>query len=129
MIEIDEFRPLPIEDIRKNPYYYDWYRICDILLTEDFIREFQDHVIWGNICFRQFLSEEFLEEFQDKIKWKIISGYQKLSENFIRKYENELDWWAISFTQKLSKEFIVEFADKLSFHSGLKMRKLLSLMV
>jgi len=51
-------------------------------LSEDFIRDFQDYVIWGNISFYQTLSEDFIREFADKLYWEDILRRQNLSEEF-----------------------------------------------
>ena len=37
--------------------------------TEDFLREFQDKVLWGYVSRYQQLSESFMEEFEDDIDW------------------------------------------------------------
>ena len=64
--------------------WYDWMFYYNNILTEDFIREFQDKVDWEYISIYQNLSEDFIKEFQNKVNWRIISKYQKLSEDFIR---------------------------------------------
>ena len=82
-------------------------------LSEDFIREFQDKVIWRNISACQKLSENFIRKFQDKVDWANIFVYQKLSENFICDFQDKVDWECISKYQKLSKSFIQRYEDYL----------------
>ena len=84
-----------LKDIKKKieweEYYnpnFDWSVFgfySNNILTEDFIREFQDKVNWKCISFYQTLSEDFIIEFKDKVDWEYISKYQKLSEDFIKK--------------------------------------------
>ena len=61
-----------------------WTRISQIILSEDFIREFKDKVDWYWISIRQTLSEPFIKEFKDKVDWEEITEYQTLSENYIK---------------------------------------------
>ena len=82
-----------IEEIRKNPNGIDWHNIyyCKEL-SEDFIKEFKDKVVWGCISTNQRLSENFIREFQDKVLWKAISWFQNLSEDFIYEFYDKIDW-------------------------------------
>ena len=41
---------------------------------------------WIYISANQILSEEFIREFQDRVDWVCISKYQKLFEEFIREF-------------------------------------------
>ena len=45
-----------------------------------------DNVSWHIISYKYILSENFIREFQNKVDWVEISAYQKLSENFIREF-------------------------------------------
>lgn len=83
-------------------------------LSESFIREFQDKVIWTLISAKQKLSEDFIREFRNKVYWRLVSTYQKLSEDFIHEFQDKVDWLYISKYQKLSDEFIEEFKDRLN---------------
>lgn len=85
-------------------------------LSEDFMEEFQDQLIWSYICIYQTLSEDFIKKFEDKVYWLYVSYHQRLSENFIREFQDKVFWDSISYRQKLSKEFIEEFEDKLFFN-------------
>jgi hypothetical protein len=98
----------------KSLYEVDWVSISkDKILSESFIREFQDDVDWGWISQYQTLSEEFIREFQDDVDWYWISYKQKLSENFIREFADKVDWRWISVQQTLSEDFKREFQDKI----------------
>jgi hypothetical protein len=106
------------EDIIKlcgsNPNIWDWKMICSsVLLSEDFIREFQDKLNWAYTSTCQILSEDFIKEFQDKVDWDIISAKQVLSEEFVREFQDKVRWDYISAHQKLSEEFVDEFKDKI----------------
>jgi hypothetical protein len=68
---------------------------------------------WAHISIYQTLSEEFIREFQDNLIWRSIWQYQKLSEVFIREYQSDLDWYTVSRFQRLSDDFIIEFKDKI----------------
>ena len=64
-----------------------WYYISyQYILSENFIREFQNMVNWPNISYDQKLSEDFIREFKNKVNWIIISKNQTLSENFISEF-------------------------------------------
>jgi len=83
------------------------------ILTEEFIKEFQNKISWWAVSSYQVLSEDFIREFQDKVDWDIISFSQDLSESFIVEFKYELDWECISQFQKLSEDFIINFANKI----------------
>ena len=82
----------------------DWKFYTDNILSEDFIREFQDKVDWLYICKFQKLSEDFIREFKDKVWWRNIFINQTLSEDFIMEFKDEVDAWALEF-QQLSEDF------------------------
>ena len=75
-----------------------------------------DEVDWDNISKYLMLSEDFIREFQKKVDWDYISKYQKLSEDFIRELQNKVDWDYISEYQKLSEDFIREFQNKVDMY-------------
>lgn len=58
----------------------DWLFVSSIcVLSEDFIRIFQDKVVWYKIIKYQELSDEFKEEYKDKIEEsKLIYANKKL---------------------------------------------------
>ena len=79
-------------------------------LSEGFIKEFKDKVIWCNISGNQTLSKSFFREFQDKVNWKFISDCQTLSEVFIEEFQDRVVWYEISFHQELTESFICDQA-------------------
>ena len=106
-----------IDSDRVNFIYETWCKIsCGHILSEDFIREFQDKIDWHCISIYQKLSEEFIREFQDKVNWYEISSSQILSEEFIKEFADKVYWSRISSFQKLSGEFIKEFQDKVYWY-------------
>ena len=70
----------------------DWAAISNFrYLSEDFIEEFSEKVVWKNICTSQKLSEDFINKFIDKVDLKIIISLHsnRLSEGFIKKLREE----------------------------------------
>lgn len=91
-----------------------WFWLArDGILSESFIREFQNRLYWPFICQYQRLSEAFIREFQYHVEWWLISQYQILSESFICEFAYRVDWWRISRYQQLSIEFIRAHKDKI----------------
>jgi hypothetical protein len=100
--------------------YLDFFKISrNLILSENFIRKFQDKVDWINISYYQTLSENFIREFQDKVYWINISCYQKLSENFIREFQSKINWIYIRWNEKLqvSDKFCEDFDEKLCYNN------------
>jgi hypothetical protein len=85
--------------------FVDWEEISETPLSEDFIREFQDYVVWDYVSSNSPLSENFIREFQDKVDWSVVSTDQVLSEPFIREFQDRVDWVCIFTYQVLSEEF------------------------
>ena len=88
---------------------------CTEKLSEDFIREFQNKVIWMFISLGQELSENFIKEFENKIDWNhVVCNKRALfSEDMIRDHKSEISYWRnLLATHDLSKKFIEEFLDK-----------------
>ena len=48
--------------------------------VKDFIKEFQDKVVWSSISERQKLSEDFLKKFQDKVVWFSLGTNNRISK-------------------------------------------------
>ena len=70
-----------ISTIRKHPKRYDWSYICyHRNITEDFMREFQDYIIWKVISLRQKMSKEFIVGFVYKINFKLVLENDKISQ-------------------------------------------------
>ena len=81
--------------------------LSEVLITS------QHRVNWWHISRYQVLSEAFIRYFQDKVRWMFISQYQNLSEEFTREFKDKVDWMTISQYQQFSKAFKDEFKDKL----------------
>ena len=56
------------------------------------------------ISTKQILSEEFIREFQDKIDWRMISCSQKLSIKFIIEFYKRIDFQALLRNENISDE-------------------------
>ncbi len=64
--QIELLNSIGITDLNK----INWYNISSYkILSEDFIREFQDYVYWEGISINQTLSEDFIREFKDYVYW------------------------------------------------------------
>ena len=89
-LEMSEIMVLAIrEDVKNNKgTAINWENISHKYnLSEDFIREFQDKVIWYNkvywahICRHQKLSKEFIVEFADKVNFQYILMNENISND------------------------------------------------
>lgn len=64
----------------------DWCRIVMInLLSEDFIKEFQDRICWDCVSSHQVLSSNFIIEFQDKLDLEAMLEIETISQNLYNK--------------------------------------------
>jgi hypothetical protein len=93
--------------------FVNWEEISETPLSENFIREFQDYVVWDYVSGNSPLSENFIREFQDKVDWNVVSMDQVLSESFIREFQDRVDWICIFTYQVLSEEFRKYHEDRL----------------
>lgn len=110
------FTPPPTQSenaIKELCGFVDWELISEEPLTEDFIREFQDYVVWDYVSGNSTLSEPFIREFQDRLDWVSISEFQTLSEPFIREFQDRVDWAMIFTYQVLSEEFKKFYEDRI----------------
>ena len=75
------------------------------------VEEFKEKADWIDISFNQKLSEDFIKEFKDKVVWYWIS--YTLSEDCIREIKDYIDWNYIPVSQfhNLSEDFIWEIKD------------------
>jgi len=70
----------------KNWWYdeYAWLNVClNFKLSNDFLRDFKDYLVWSAISYYQSLSEDTIREFKDYVIWKTIVRQQYLSPKFI----------------------------------------------
>ncbi len=86
-------------------------------LSENFIEQHKNDVIWGWISMYQKLSEDFIDTYADKVNWCWISECQNLSENFIEEHKYNVNWYCISKYQKLSKQFIEKYKNNLNIRA------------
>lgn len=99
--------------------WIDWGKIGkEQQLTEEFIREFADHLSWDGwdgICMRQRgWSIEFIREFVDYIDWEMICRCPLYTtDEFIREFEDRVDWWLISHCA--SEAIIKDYHDRLDW--------------
>jgi len=130
---IELYKNNEYKNIKENVFYKDILENTDWdivisgeygILSEDFLREFQDFFDdeqWSDIIINCILSEDFIREFEDKFDesdWLVISSgenmlYEKLSEDFIREFQYNVNWKNISYCIKLSEDFIREFQDNI----------------
>jgi hypothetical protein len=115
IIDSDSMTEEKIKEIRKDPENQDWNCISIVYkLSEEFIREFKEKVVWEDIFTYQVLSMCFIEEFKDKIKdFDRLFMYQDLSEDFIRRFKHRVDWYYIFRNQNLSEAFLIEFMNNI----------------
>ena len=81
MMDFSKLSDIEIQQIREDPNNQDWFILSHKrILSEDFIREFQDKVFWNVISHYQKLSEHFIIEYQDKINSNCLSGNDNISD-------------------------------------------------
>ena len=68
---------------------------------------------WKLISKNKILSEEFIREFQDFVDWMYVTAFQTLSEEFIREFQEKVSRTYVSSRQFLTDEFLVEFKHKI----------------
>ena len=101
------------EDILNDfMYLWNWFYIFQtIKVSEKLLRVIVQKVeipnnLWRVISQYQKLSEDFIRDHQEHILWHEVSRYQKLSESFIEEFSHKVDWYNISRYQTLSEDFI-----------------------
>lgn len=92
----------------KFSYYASQYT-----LSEDFIEEFKDNIIWELVCQYSFLSEKLIVKYEKYIDWYAISRFQKLSLNLIEKYEKNINWYGLVNNPNLTQDIIRKYISKL----------------
>ena len=83
------------------------YLSCYQTLSQQFIEENKDNLIWQYIWGKQNISEEFIRKNIDKIDWHYISK-RKLSKTFVKDYMTELNWIEVLLHNNYDNEFIKE---------------------
>ena len=108
---------ISLKEFRKNPKNFsdqDKVWLCSKQkLSEKFMRDMKDYLIWNLVCTYQDLSEEFMGEMKNYVDWNMISICQELSEEFMDKYSEYLNWHEISNKQAFSEEFAWRHLDEI----------------
>ncbi len=97
------------------------------VLSEDFIREYEDRVVWGYICDKQNLSEDFVREFKVKVFWGYDNLYRNLSPEFIYEMKdmmNKFSMYCCVKNNKITREFIEEKNYENKIHSRFEILQL-----
>lgn len=85
-------------------------------LSEDFMRKYEKHLYWEELCKYQDMSEKFIEEFINKIYARPLLDRGLINENFIRRYADTINWKTVSNSRAdLSIGFLREFKDKIDW--------------
>jgi len=102
------------ELLRKNVDKIDFDRIGFRKISDEFIEDFQDKIVWESFwCFNE-TPEKYVEKYLDKVEWKKLSKNSNLSEKIIEKYSDKVDWREISVHNlNLSNSFMEKNIDKL----------------
>ena len=91
---------------------YDNY-IKYVTLTEDFMRQFQFRIDWGEVSWSQTLSYSFIREFKDRVCWTGICGSHQLTEAFIEEFQEYVDWNTVAEYQTMSEQFVRRFHSRI----------------
>jgi len=62
-----------LHELMNSRHNIDWHWTSMLDLTENLIRQYQNHVVWSLISKKQF-SKEFLQEFKDRIDWDVYNA-------------------------------------------------------
>ena len=69
-----------IQNKLKNANDCVWAPISQMVLSDDFIRDFKTKLDWCWISTNSPLNENFIGEFQDEVDWEAVSQFQALSD-------------------------------------------------
>ncbi len=104
------------------------------VLSEDFIEEFGDYIIWSRVQPKllnpiyqvydyAFLSEKIIRKFLPVLNWYKISAYAKVSEDFLEEFSENVHW-PILFKyrfKELSEAFIAKHRHRLALEKEAKL--------
>ena len=106
--KLHKFKDIIIGKFKQS----DWgYITCKLDLTEAFMREFSEQMIWSNISRFQKLSEDFMDEFEMELDWGTLFQKQEMSEAYINSQKDKLDmyrWINLDYTKDYTKFFIYQ---------------------
>ena len=84
-------------------------------LSENFIRDFQNEVIWIRICANQKLSNEFIREMHDKVHWLSLCDKQDLPDDMLMEFQHHIRWEEFFHYRAASYPILKKFIAKTSF--------------
>lgn len=100
----------------------------NVPLTETYMREFKDYLIWDILSDNQRMSNKFIEEFKDKVNWNLILAKKDCTEEFIDEHayllptdkaknsiKNEITWSSIFQNSIRSKKFFMKYYEHLNW--------------
>lgn len=98
-------------------------------LSEEFMREHKDKLIWNLIAQFQTLSETFLIEMEGYVEWFHTSAFQPLTPSLIDRYSDCIAWDLLSQNKHLTTELMIQYKDDLNwnriyFHHPEKFKKI-----
>ena len=87
-----------------------------------------EDINWGTISRYAILSEEFIREFQNEVDWIWISRLQLLSDEFLLEFKDKIDWHQYFYNDNVSylmtKKFLIRTGHKdLSYSSFSRLSK------
>lgn len=92
-------------------------RILRELSIEDayeYLRVHHNFINWSYISKNMILSDDFIREFFCVLDWKLLSQYQNLSDNIISEFKYKIDWALASKYQNLSKNTLIKFKNDIN---------------
>lgn len=76
-------------------FNYDWQRISETTLTEDFMLIYKKELNWAIISEVQYMSDEFIEENEGRLCKLLLAKNKKISNDKRNKYKNyALDYFS-----------------------------------
>ena len=98
----DLLREINIKNSEEELTGFDWLTISlKDKLSEEFIREFQDNVIWQYICEHQTLSKDFLNEFKDRIIWSCYFVSKEVEYEIMKSFILKTDYTSLDSFETL----------------------------
>lgn len=85
------------------------------VLSEDFMRTFQNSFNWFKLSQNQTFSEDFFREFSHRFSMYCVTANLKVSEDLIREFYKELDWTSICSNQYISEALMDDFTNEIDW--------------
>ena len=101
--------------------YYQWIKISmHQELSENFIRNFANHLLWDRLIrYQKNITLDLIREFQDEfddVVWKEFCIGKKLHNNVIREWKDKVDWSFVAKFGKFDFNFVKEWKDELKYY-------------